>query len=311
MDRLITNITQVGLVVRDVQKAAEVFSKGFGQNLLNVRFGKVQGDKSFNSNSISVEDVYLDGEFIGSYGIEMAAVNFENGVQLELIEPAANRSLFREYLDEYGPGVEHVAVESSCGFYETLGKMAAAGNPLGQFAKVDGEQEECAFVKHRFTLGLDMELHNRLEDFRLPDVMPNFIKADKGQFPEPLAMGIAGLNVVVDKLEPVINMLRDKYGLTDWEYEEAHGLKHAYYRGFKVEIQLLEPLDDSSNAAKWLAKYKKNGVCSVEFACDGTDEDIAAALTRIGRKPQKMFANKTGADFEDIFGMGLVFRAMK
>ena len=40
MDRLITNITQVGLVVRDVQKAAEVFSKGFGQDLLNVRFGK-------------------------------------------------------------------------------------------------------------------------------------------------------------------------------------------------------------------------------------------------------------------------------
>ena len=311
MDRAITDMNQVGLVVRDVRKAAELFSKGFGQDLLNVRFGNVQGDKDFNNNSISIDNVYLDGEYIGSYGIEMAAVNFENGVQLEIIEPAGNRSIFREYLEEHGPGVQHVAVTGDFGFHETLGRMAAAGNPLGQFARVDGEQEECAFVKHRYTLGLDMELHNRLKDFRLPDVKPNFIKADRAVFPRPLVTAIAGVNVAAARLEPVLSMLREKYGLAEWEYEEAHGLRHAYYRGLKTEIQLLEPLDDTSNAAKWLKAHGGNGVCSVEFACDGTEEDIARALENMGRTPQKMFANKTGADFEDIFGMGLVFRAMK
>lgn len=311
MGSLITNINQVGLVVKDVQKAAKIFSEGFGMDFLNVRFGHMEENPDFESNTISIENVYLDGERIGTYGIEMAAADFQQGPQLELIEPAGNRSLFQEYLDERGAGVQHIAVDHAEGFYEALGRMAAAGNPVGQFARVDGEQEECAFVKHRYCLGLDIELHNRLADFRLPEVTPNFIQADRERFSQPLLRRIIGLNFVMNRMESAVELLRDKYQMTGWRFEEAHGLKHGYCVEAGVELQLLEPLDESSHAAKILRRRGGCGVCSMEFESTAGGEEIRAALRRLGREPEEMFDHKIGADFTDILGIGLVFRPEK
>lgn len=308
MDALLKRMNQVAFVVQDVHKAAGIFADGFGLELLNVRFGHVDGDPDFAENTIDIAQASLDGDPIGTYGIEMAACDMSGGVQIELIQPAANRSLFREFLDRCGCGMQHIAVESSRGFHETIDYMAAAGNPLGQFARVDGDQEECAFVRHGTSLGLDMELHNRLADFRLPQVRPNFIKPDSTGGARPALTAVSGINIVTGRMEDAVTLLRDRYGLTDWEFEEAHMLKHAYCRGLNVEIQILEPMDDSSAAAQWRKRHGRTGVCSVEFDCAASGKVLEDALRRMGRVPNKMFANKIGADFEDILGVGLVFR---
>lgn len=308
MDALLDSIKQVAFVVQDVRKAADIFANGFGLELLNVRFGHVDGDPDFVENTIDIDRVSLDGEPIGTYGIEMAACDIGSGVQIEIIQPAANRSLFREYLDQYGCSMQHIAIESNREFHETIGYMAAAGNPLGQFARVDGDQEECAFIKHRYSLGFDIELHNRLADFRLPQIRPNFIKPDPTDAPRPALTSVSGINIVTDHLDDTVTLLRDQYGLTDWEFEDAHMLKHAYCKALNVEIQVLEPLDISSGAAQWMKKHGRIGVCSVEFDCSATEEGLSDALRHMGRTPHKMFANKISADFEDILGVGLVFR---
>lgn len=308
MEALLDRIKQVAFVVQDVHKAAGIFANGFGLELLNVRFGHVDDDPAFAENTIDIDRAFLDGEPIGTYGIEMAACDIGGEVQIEIIQPAANRSLFRDYLDQYGSSMQHIAVESRRGFHETIGYMAAAGNPLGQFARVDGDQEECAFIKHRYPLGLDIELHNRLADFRLPQIRPDFIKPAPADAPRPALTAVSGINVVTRHLDGTVTLLRDNYGLADWEFEEAHMLKHAYCKSLNVEIQVLEPLDDSSGAAQWMKRHGRTGVCSVEFDCEATEEALSDALRRMGRTPHKMFANKVSADFEDILGVGLVFR---
>ena len=88
---------------------------------LNVKFGHVEGDASFDDGAMPIEDYYLNGDYVGTYGIRMGAVTWDNGIQLELIEPMENRSLFRQYLDSHGPGPQHIAVSSPLPFQEDTG----------------------------------------------------------------------------------------------------------------------------------------------------------------------------------------------
>ena len=132
MRQVIDSIPQMSYTVRDLDRAIALFTEGLGVGpFLNVKFGHVEGDASFDDGAMPIEDYYLNGDYVGTYGIRMGAVTWDNGIQLELIEPMENRSLFRQYLDSHGPGPQHIAVSSPLTFQETLGAMAAAGNSPG------------------------------------------------------------------------------------------------------------------------------------------------------------------------------------
>lgn len=138
--------------------------------------------------------------YLGSYGIRMGAMHF-GGIQLELIQPMENMSLFRQYLDQHGPGAQHLAMERTESFEMTLGRMAAAGNPIGSLAKVD-RQEDCAFVRHTEPLGIALELYHRAGGLYPSGWSSPHGISGPAASPDPLVENMTEVTFAVKELSP-------------------------------------------------------------------------------------------------------------
>ncbi|WP_308589267.1 VOC family protein [uncultured Oscillibacter sp.] len=287
---LFSEISQVALVVSDLDRATRVLTQELGVGpLLNLRFGSVEGDPTFAENAVAlpIDNYYLRGEYIGRYGIFMAAATFENEVQLEMISPAQNRSLFRDYLDSHGPGVQHICIKHGRdydGYLKLLGEMAVAGNPLTSICRVDKE-EICAFVDHDQRLGLSLEVQFRPETYQLPDMAPPMLQPNRKACPKPLAGALTGMTIAAWRMEPVLELLEKQYGIGPWEIggPGLHGFRDGIYteirtatcKALNLTLEIFEPVhpeDGDDEAVRFLRKNGGNGVFSVHFtAPEGVD----------------------------------------
>ncbi|KAA5807967.1 VOC family protein [Thermoanaerobacterium thermosaccharolyticum] len=95
-----TNIvTQIGIIVKDIEKASQAFADFFGVE--KPKWNWTDGyDKSH-------------AEFNGKPSDARAKLAFFDmgQVQIELIEPDENISTWREFLDKHGEGVHHIAFQ--------------------------------------------------------------------------------------------------------------------------------------------------------------------------------------------------------
>ena len=301
MKPLLQTLLQVGFVVGDLDQALEVFTGQLGAGpFLNVKFGSVDGDPAFNDGALSISDFRLDGRYLGTYGIRMGAMDF-GGVQLELIEPMKNMSLFRQYLDQHGPGAQHLAMKSTEPFALTLGLMAAAGNPIGSLAKVD-RQEDCAFVRHTEPLGIALELYHRPEGYTHPEGVPPMVHPDRQRHPEPLVEDLTEVTFAVKDLEPVLELLEGKYGIGPWNREGPglHGETRATCQSLGAKVELVQPPADPADAmGQFLRDNGGNGIFSITFSAP---KGVKAVLEAVERPA--VFGNENAAlvDFRDIFG---------
>lgn len=317
---LFSGISQVALVVPDLEKAARVLTRELGVGpLLQLRFGSVEGGPDFGRDAVvlPIEGYYLRGEYVGSYGIYMAAATFENGIQLELISPAGNRSLFQEYLETHGPGVQHICIQHHRdynGYLRLLGEMAVAGNPLVSVCRVDRE-ELCAFVGHDQRLGLAFEVQYRPETYQLPDLTPSMMPADRTAHPVPLAGALTGMTIAVREIEPVVELLEQQYGIGPWEIAGPvfHGVPNGVYtwlrtavcKALNLTLELFEPVhpeDEEDEVVRFLRKNGGNGVFSIHFtAPEGVDV--------LKSKRRVLFGNEHAGllDFTDELGAYLKF----
>ena len=306
MKPLLETLLQVGFVVEDLDRALEVFTKQLGAGpFLNVKFGSVDGDPDFNEGALPIEDFRLDGRYLGTYGIRMGAMHF-GGIQMELIEPMKNLSLFRQYLDQHGPGAQHLAVERTESFEMTLGRMAAAGNPIGSLAKVD-HQEDCAFVRHTESLGIALELYHRPEGYTHPEGVPPMVYPDRQRHPKPLVEAITEVTFAVKDLAPVLELVEGKYGIGPWirEGPGLHGETRASCQSMGAKVELVQPPADPSDAMyQFLQDNGGNGIFSVSFSAP---EGVKAVLEAVDRP--MVFGNEHAAlvDFRDIFGIYFKF----
>ncbi len=301
MKPLLQRLLQVGFVVRNLDQALEVFTHQLGAGpFLNLKFGSVEGDPAFCDGAISIDDFRLDGRYLGTYGIRMGAMHF-GGIQLELIQPMQNRSLFRQYLDQHGPGAQHLAVESTESFVCTLGRMAAAGNPIGSLAKVD-HLEDCAFVRHTEPLGIALELYQRPEGYTHPEGVPPMVQPDHRRHPEPLVEHITEVTFAVRELAPVLQLLEGTYGVGPWAqagpglHQERRAICHAL--GAKVEL-VQPPADPADILYQFLQDNGGNGIFSITFTAP---RGVGTVLDSLGRPA--VFGNREAAlvDFRDLFG---------
>jgi methylmalonyl-CoA/ethylmalonyl-CoA epimerase len=93
-----TNVVcQVGLIVRNVEKSAEAYSRVFGLPKPDVII----------TDTVDVARTTYRGEPTSA---RARLAFFDMGqVSLELIEPVGSPSTWREFLDEHGEGVHHIA----------------------------------------------------------------------------------------------------------------------------------------------------------------------------------------------------------
>ena len=97
-EALFSSVVQIGIVVSDVNKAIEGYRdllhvKRWNINHVDTAIGK-GGNFHKNGNPIQTR-------------VKIAWVNIGN-VELELIEPQDQHSLYSDFLREHGPGIHHV-----------------------------------------------------------------------------------------------------------------------------------------------------------------------------------------------------------
>ena len=127
-------VTQIGLVVRDIEKTTRAFADVLGVPMPLV--------------SITDPREKAHTEYRGQPSEARAKLSFFKlgQVSLELIEPLGGPSTWQEFLDTHGEGVHHIAFDIK-GMDEKITYLASKGVPLiqrgdytgGCYAYTDGE----------------------------------------------------------------------------------------------------------------------------------------------------------------------------
>jgi catechol 2,3-dioxygenase-like lactoylglutathione lyase family enzyme len=107
-------ITQIGLVVRDVEKTAKAYADMFGMEMPQIIITEPLAEAKT--------------QYIGKpteARAKLAFFRFEN-ITIELIEPMGGPSTWKRFLDEEGEGVHHIAFNTP-GMDSYIGALAKQG----------------------------------------------------------------------------------------------------------------------------------------------------------------------------------------
>ena len=119
-------VTQVAIVVRDIEKSAQVFAEFLGLPVPQIK----------PTGTLDVALTRYRGKPTEARA-KLAFFDIGQGLRLELIEPDEHPSTWREYLDEHGEGVHHIAFGIK-GMKEKIGRLEAEGMPLVQTGEYKG-----------------------------------------------------------------------------------------------------------------------------------------------------------------------------
>ncbi|WP_274362050.1 VOC family protein [Paenibacillus thermotolerans] len=129
-------ITQIGIIVRDIEKTSQAYADFFG----------IEKPQWFWTGPLEETNTRYNGQPTEARA-KLAFLNM-GSLQLELIEPDEHPSTWREFLDNYGEGVQHIAFVVE-GMQDKIAAMEAKGMPLiqkgdytgGRYAYMDSMKE--------------------------------------------------------------------------------------------------------------------------------------------------------------------------
>ncbi len=138
-----TSVVQIGLIVKDVEKAASAYAEVFGIPKPAV---VPIGDDSFAKTHYHGQPSTAKGK----------AAFFDLGpVQMEVIEPVGAPSTWEEFLQKHGEGIHHIAIKTM-DMAEARKFMASKGMETIQNGGWDGGQY--AYMDCSKSLGMILEL---------------------------------------------------------------------------------------------------------------------------------------------------------
>jgi methylmalonyl-CoA/ethylmalonyl-CoA epimerase len=146
----INKVLQIGIVVKDLQKAMEFYWEVFGIGPWRIR--------TFQPPALTNAEVRGQPEL---FTMKLGIATIGN-MQWELIQPLTGNSIYKEFLDQKGEGLHHVACD--VGDYEQavalmkkhgIGTLMSGQMPTGSFAYMDTEKY----------LGTIIEIYNRPAKF--------------------------------------------------------------------------------------------------------------------------------------------------
>lgn len=184
--KVFNSIDQICLVVPSVTQAIGIFTDELGIGpWKRINFGAYGASEEYEKTTSTITDVTLNGKRTETYAIQNGGCRPDgDSVEIELIQPVAGESIFKSYLDSHGTGCQHISIVTCQEYVTTLGLMAKAGNPVGQVARVSG-QEDCAFIHHP-AIGTDLEIHHRAPDFKFKPAKIPGVPVDRTLFPVPV-----------------------------------------------------------------------------------------------------------------------------
>ena len=90
-------ITQIGIVVKDIEETSQAYAKLFGMETPQV----------IETDGYSKTNAHYRGEPTKARA-KLAFIRLEN-ITIEIIEPIGGPSTWQEFLDKHGEGVHHIA----------------------------------------------------------------------------------------------------------------------------------------------------------------------------------------------------------
>jgi catechol 2,3-dioxygenase-like lactoylglutathione lyase family enzyme len=135
-----TKVTQIALIVRDIEKTKTRLAELLG----------VPVPPHFGGGDYSVTKTVYRGAPAPKAGCFLAFFDAGGGLQLELIQPNGEPSVWQDFLDEKGEGLHHIAfgvkgmdaVIQNCGNFgmklEQTGNYGDAGGCYSYFQAGDG-----------------------------------------------------------------------------------------------------------------------------------------------------------------------------
>ena len=121
-----TAVTQVAIIVEDIQKSAKDFAEFLGVAVPEIR----------RLAPFEVSQTQYRGKPTEARA-QLAFFDIGQGLRLELIEPDEHPSTWREYLDTHGEGVHHIAFNIR-GMKQKIDRLGADGMPLVQKGEYKG-----------------------------------------------------------------------------------------------------------------------------------------------------------------------------
>lgn len=135
-----TAITQIAIIVDDIEKYAAAWAKVF----------KVETPKWFLTDGKDKAHTKYEGKDTDARA-KLAFIQAKN-ITIELIEPVGEGSVWMEHLKKHGPSVHHIAMDAP-DMQQTIGKL---GLPVSQKGDYTGG---CyAYLRGEKLLGVDIEL---------------------------------------------------------------------------------------------------------------------------------------------------------
>jgi methylmalonyl-CoA/ethylmalonyl-CoA epimerase len=131
-----STVTQIGILVHDIEKTAKVYAEFLG----------VEPTFVITGNYDEAQTEYLGKP--SHARSKLAFFTIGQGLQLELIEPDHEPSTWRHDLDQYGEGVHHIAFVVE-GMKDKVLKLAKNKMPLlqkgeytgGRYAYIDANED--------------------------------------------------------------------------------------------------------------------------------------------------------------------------
>ncbi len=119
-------VTQVAIIVKDIEKSAKDFAEFLGAAVPEIRVTAPRETAQTMHRGKPSEA-----------RAKLAFFDIGPGLRLELIEPDEHPSTWREYLDEHGEGVHHIAFNIK-GTKQKIDRLGKDGMPLIQTGEYKG-----------------------------------------------------------------------------------------------------------------------------------------------------------------------------
>ena len=149
----IKQVLQVCVVVRDLQKSMEFYWNIFG----------IGPWKILTFKSPFMTNTRVRGKAV-SYSMKLGIARI-GSMQWELIQPLTGNSIYKEFLDQKGEGIHHIACDMG-NYDQAVATMQKHG--IGILMSGDLPGESFAYMDTEKYLGIVLEIYNRPVGFKAP-----------------------------------------------------------------------------------------------------------------------------------------------
>jgi hypothetical protein len=142
---ILKEIVHVCIVVKNVEKTAQIFSQKFGIGPFEIR------EKHYPKSK-----AVLHGEPT-EYTLKFGYVKMGQ-ITLELVETITGKTIYQEFLETHGEGIHHIGIPTPLPFQEELNKWMDQGIQPLQISRLDDPEEGWAYMDTQKMVGCILEI---------------------------------------------------------------------------------------------------------------------------------------------------------